>query len=65
MITLKKTNKNCSKCFAFQQTQPKDKIVVHRIAVKPEETIGINIFTLNNMNYLCIIDYHIKLLIGK
>ena len=51
---------NCTTCVAFQQTQPKDKIIHHDIPAKPWELIGADRFNLNNKHYLCIIDYHSK-----
>ena len=40
--------------------QPKEKIIHHDIPLRPWEVLGVNIFHLNNKNYLCIIDYHSK-----
>ena len=42
------------------QTQPREKFIHHNIPGKPQEVIGVDIFTLNNKNYLCIVDYHSK-----
>ena len=47
-------------CLEFQQTQPKEKIIHHDILLRPWEVLGVNIFQLNNKNYLCIVDYHSK-----
>ena len=51
---------NCTTCFTFQQTQPKDKIEHHYIPVCPWDVIGADMFTLSNKYYLCIVDYHSK-----
>ena len=49
----------------FQQTQPKDKITNHDILVRLWDVIAADMFTLNNKQYLCIVDYHSKFLIIK
>ena len=48
----------------FQQMQPKNNLA-HEIPGKLRETIGTDIFTLNNKNYLHIVDYHDKFPIVK
>ena len=40
--------------------QTKGKIIHHEILGKPREEVGVDMFTLHNRNYLCIVDYHIK-----
>ena len=52
--------KNCSTCLDFQQSQPEEKPIHHDIPGKPREVIGMDMFTINNKNYLCIVDYHRK-----
>ena len=49
----------------FQQTLPKETIVHHDIPVRPWDMVGADMFTLNNKNYLCIVDYHSKFPIIK
>ena len=49
----------------FQQTQPKEKLINHDITGKSWEVIGVDMFTLNNKDYLCIVDYHSKFPIVK
>ena len=46
-------------------SQLKDKIIHHVILVRPCEVIGADMFTLNNKQYLCIVDYHGKFPIIK
>ena len=46
----------------FQQTQPKDKIIHHNILIRPLDATGVDMFTLDNKQYLCIVDYHRKFL---
>ena len=57
--------KSCSTCLHFQQTQPREKIIHHSILCKLWEVIRADMFTLNNRNYLCIVDYHNKFPIVK
>ena len=38
---------NCSTCFDFQQTQPKEKFIHHNILGKQWDVIGADMFTLN------------------
>ena len=37
----------------------------HDIPIRPWDMVGRDMFTLNNKNYLCIVDYHSKLPIIK
>ena len=52
--------KNCNMCLEFHQMQPKEKIIHHEIPLRPWEVLGVDIFQLNNKNYLCIVDYPSK-----
>ena len=49
----------------FQQTQPKEKTIHHDIPLRPWEVLGVDVFQLNNKNYLCVVDYHSKVLVIK
>ena len=60
-----KPYKNCFTCLDFQQTQLKEKVIHHDIPGKPWEVMGADMFTLNNKNYLWIVDYHSKFPIVK
>ena len=62
---IKKFMKKCTTCLAFQQTKPKDKIVHHDIPIRLWDVISADIFTLDNKQYLCIVDYHRKFPIVK
>ena len=53
------------RALTFQQTQPKEKVTHHNIPGKPWEVIGVAMLTQNNKIYLCIVDYHNKILILK
>ena len=57
--------KICSTCLDFQQIQPKEKYNHHDIPCKKWKVIGADMFTFDNKNYLCIVDYHTKFLIVK
>ena len=48
-----------------QQTQPNDTIIPHGIPCKPWQIVGTEVFSINNSNFLCIVDYHSKLPIVK
>ena len=52
--------KQCATCLEFQQTQPKKKIIHHKIPLRPWEVVGAHIFHFNNKNYLCVVDYNSK-----
>ena len=45
----------------FQQSEPKNKIIPHKIAVKPLKIGGTDKFTPNNILFLTIVDYQGKL----
>ena len=57
--------KKCTTCLTFQQIQPKDKMLHHDIPVRPWDIIVMDMFTLNNKYYLCVVDYHSKFPIIK
>ena len=40
--------------------QPKNKTVSHEIPGKARETMGADVFSLNNKHYLCIVEVHSK-----
>ena len=41
--------------------QQKDKVISHEMPGKPWEVIIVDLFTINNSNFLCVVDYHSKL----
>ena len=57
---IRKYIKHCSTCLDFQQTQPKEKINKPQIPAKPLEMVSAAMFTIHNINYLCIAGYHNK-----
>ena len=57
--------KKCTTCLTFQQAQYKEKMIHHDILVRLWDVIGTDTFTLNNTQYLCIVDYHSKFPIIK
>ena len=52
--------KACNTCLEFQQMHSKEMIIHHDILLRPWKVLGMDIFHLNNKNYLCTIDYHSK-----
>ena len=55
---IKKHYKNCSSILDFTQHNQKEKIIHHKIPVKPWEIFGTDMFTLHRENYLSIVYYH-------
>ena len=55
----------CSTWLEFPQVQPKEKTIHHDIPLRPWDVIGADVFQLNSKKYLCIVDYHSKLLVIK
>ena len=51
--------------FDFQQTKPNEKIIHHKIPGTPWEVVVVDMFTLHNKNYLCIVDYYRKVPVIK
>ena len=47
----------CETCNTFQPAQPKEPLICHDIPQRPWEKIGCDIFTFNNRDYLCTVDY--------
>ena len=37
----------------------------HDIQIRPWDVVGVDMFQLNNQNYLCIANYHGKFLVSK
>ena len=57
--------KKCTTCLTFQQKQLKNKTICHNILIRPWDVIGADMFTLDNKQYICIVDYHSKFPIVK
>ena len=47
-------------CLEFQATQSKYKPIPHGIQSKSWETVGVEIYMLDNKIYWCIVDYQSK-----
>ena len=47
----------CETCNTFQHAQLKEPLICHDIPQRPWEKVGCDIFTLNNRDYLCTVDY--------
>ena len=52
-------------CLAIQQSQPKDKIILHQPLGKQWKVIGADIFKIDDKDLLCIVDYISKFPIVK
>ena len=48
-------------CLDFQAKQAKDRTIPYKMKGRPWESVVIDIFTINNKDYLCIVHYHSKL----
>ena len=62
---IEKFIENCTIFLTFQQTQHKEKIIHLDILVRLWNIISADMFTLDNKQYLCIVDCHSKLTIVK
>ena len=47
----------CETCNTFQSAQQKQPLICHETRQHPWEKIGCDIFTFNNQDYLCTVDY--------
>ena len=57
--------KNCPTWFHFQAKWPRDKTMSHKLLQRPWESVGTDIFIINNKHYLCGLDYQSKFLVVK
>ena len=57
---IEKYIKQCTTCLEVQQMQPKEKIIHHKVPLRPWEAVGADEFHFNNINYLCVVDYNSK-----
>ena len=48
----------CETCNTFQPMQQKQPLICHEVPSCPWEKIGCDLFTLNNKEYLCTVDYY-------
>ena len=48
----------CDTCLAFQTSHSKEPLICHKTATSPWEKIVTGIFTLDDKNYLCTIDFY-------
>ena len=56
---------NHSTSFTSNRYNQKTKVIPHKITSKLWEVIGVDLFKINNSNFLCIVDYQNKLPIAK
>ena len=48
----------CETCNTFQPAQQKEPLICHEVPQRPWKKIGCDIFTCNNRDYLCTVDYY-------
>ena len=48
----------CETCNTFQPAQQKEPLICHDVPKRPWEKVGCDIFTCNNRDYLCTVDYY-------
>ena len=54
---LKDYVEQCSICNSYRTQQPKEPLISHEIPDHTGEKVGVDIFTLDGTDYLCIVDY--------
>ena len=47
----------CETCNTFHPAQQKEPLICHEVPQRPWEKVGCEIFTCNNRDYLCTVDY--------
>ena len=57
--------KQCATCLDYQHIQPQEKTIPYKLQRSPWETLGADIFSINNETLLCIVDYHNKFPVVK
>ena len=48
----------CETCNTYQSSQQKEPLICHDVPHRPWEKVGCDIFTLNEADYLCTVDYY-------
>ena len=48
----------CDICSSHQSSQAREPLICHEIADRPWQKIGADIFTLDGVDYLCVVDYY-------
>ena len=48
----------CDICSCYQSSQPKEPLICHEIADRSWQKIGVDVFTLDDTDYLCVVDYY-------
>ena len=48
----------CDICSCYQSSQAKEPLICHEIADRPWQKIGVDVFTLDGTDYLCVVDYY-------
>ena len=50
----------CATCQWFQRSNVKEPLQSHEISRRPQEILATDIMTLNNRDYLLVVDYYLK-----
>ena len=48
----------CDICSCYQSSQPKEPLICHEIADRPWQKVGVDVFTLDDTDYLCVVDHY-------
>ena len=51
---------NCSTCLQYRNAQPKEPLIPHNIPAEVWLTVGTDLFSVKNKNYLTVADYNTK-----
>ena len=55
---IKEFTGQCETCRRYETAQQKETLMSHEIMERPWEKVGVDIFTLYDVNYLVLIDYY-------
>ena len=48
----------CDICSSYQSNQAREPLISHEVADRPWQKIGVDVFTLDGTDYLCVVDYY-------
>lgn len=57
MAELKKYVTQCETCSKYEVNQQKETLMIHEIAERLWEKIGTDLYTIDETNYLIVVDY--------
>ena len=64
-VNIEETVKTSPTYLDFMGTLPKDNTMPHKMPGRSWESLGADIFSINNMHYLCFVDYLSKFSVVK